>query len=178
MIRYRLRCTGGHEFDAWFPNMATYDGLAAAGDVTCATCGVTTVERAPMAPSIVGRTGSSPRAGEAQDTSPDRDTAGARTADAAPASVDTASVDTADADRVWSTRRREMAVLRRLRDELLARSEYVGPRFAAEARRRHGEDEGTPRTAIHGEATVEEVRGLLDDGIEVAPVPVLPDDRN
>ncbi|HCX17438.1 MAG TPA: DUF1178 domain-containing protein, partial [Afipia sp.] len=36
----------------------------------------------------------------------------------------------------------------------------------------------TEHRAIYGEATTEEARALIDEGIEVAPLPVLPGDRN
>jgi hypothetical protein len=76
-----------------------------------------------------------------------------------------------------SSEQREMlAKMRQLRDEVLAKSDYVGPRFAEEARRIHAEGEAT--RGIYGEATGDEVRSLAEDGIEVYPVPVLPGDKN
>lgn len=74
-------------------------------------------------------------------------------------------------------RQREIfAALRKLRAEVEARSTYVGDRFADEARKIHfGEGE---ERIIHGEATVEEVRALTDDGVPVAPLPRLPKDLN
>jgi len=39
----------------------------------------------------------------------------------------------------------------------------------------YGETEHRP---IYGEASIEEARELIEEGIEVAPIPVLPDDRN
>lgn len=62
--------------------------------------------------------------------------------------------------------------LSRLRAELEAKADYVGPRFAVEARRLHAEAE--PVRPIWGEATREEARALLEDGIPVAPLPPLP----
>lgn len=62
--------------------------------------------------------------------------------------------------------------LARLRAELEAKADYVGPRFAEEARRLHLEAE-TVRP-IWGEATPAEARALLEDGIPVAPLPPLP----
>ena len=72
--------------------------------------------------------------------------------------------------------RRLRELLRAVRRELTESAEHVGPRFAEEARRIHyGEAEGR---AIYGDASAEEARALVDEGIEVAPLPVLPDDRN
>ena len=66
--------------------------------------------------------------------------------------------------------------LREMRDHLLRHSKDVGMQFAAEARRMHeGESE---KAAIHGQASHDDVRSLLEDGIGVMPLPVLPDERN
>ncbi len=62
--------------------------------------------------------------------------------------------------------------LAELRRKLEAEADYVGPRFAEEARRLHGE--GEPARPIWGEATLGEARALLADGVPVAPLPHLP----
>lgn len=50
--------------------------------------------------------------------------------------------------------------------------EHVGERFAQEARDIH---EGlSPERGIYGEATPQEVKGLLEDGVKVAPLPGAP----
>jgi hypothetical protein len=72
--------------------------------------------------------------------------------------------------------RQTMLRLRKLVDTLKENAEYVGERFAEEARRIHFE-EVEPR-GIYGEATPEEARSLIEDGIDVMPLPVFPDDRN
>lgn len=74
-------------------------------------------------------------------------------------------------------RQREIVTaLRRLRDEVEARSTYVGERFAEEARKIHF-GESAPRT-VHGEATSDEVNALTDDGVPVLPLPRLPKELN
>jgi hypothetical protein len=52
MIRFALRCAAGHEFDAWFRNGEGYEAQLQAGEVACAECGDTHVEKALMAPNI------------------------------------------------------------------------------------------------------------------------------
>lgn len=50
--------------------------------------------------------------------------------------------------------------------------DYVGDAFAEEARRIHyGEAE---HRDIYGEATLDEARELIEEGVEVAPLPVVP----
>ena len=59
--------------------------------------------------------------------------------------------------------------LRSFRQKLEASAENVGRDFASEARRiHHGE---APERAIYGEAKIDDAKSLLEDGIEVAPIP-------
>lgn len=72
--------------------------------------------------------------------------------------------------------RQALAQLRALSRKIRENADYVGDRFAEEARKIHfGESE--PR-GIYGEATSEEVRGLIEDGVDFMPIPMLPEDRN
>ena len=69
-----------------------------------------------------------------------------------------------------------MARLQELAREVRANSDYVGGKFAEEARRIHfGE---TEKRGIYGEATADDVRSLLEDGVPALPLPPLPEDRN
>ncbi len=69
-----------------------------------------------------------------------------------------------------------MARLQELARAVRANSDYVGPKFAEEARRIHfGESK---KRGIYGEATAEDVRSLLEDGVPALPMPPLPEDRN
>jgi hypothetical protein len=52
MILYRLTCSDGHQFEAWFRDGATYDAQSASGDVECPFCGSAHVTKAPMAPHL------------------------------------------------------------------------------------------------------------------------------
>ena len=68
------------------------------------------------------------------------------------------------------------AMLKKLRAELTANSDYVGPKFPEEARKIHF-DEALAR-AIHGEATLKEAEELNEEGVPVFPLPPLPEDQN
>lgn len=57
MIRYALRCSDGHDFESWFRDSAAYDTLYKAGQISCTTCGSTTVEKTIMAPAVSGSRG-------------------------------------------------------------------------------------------------------------------------
>ncbi len=55
-------------------------------------------------------------------------------------------------------------------------ADYVGDKFAEEARKIHfGEADAR---GIYGEATAEEAKALAEDGVEFLPLPALPEDRN
>lgn len=59
--------------------------------------------------------------------------------------------------------------LRALREKVEAEADYVGDRFAREAREMHlGETEHRP---IWGEAKPEEAKALIEEGVPVAPLP-------
>lgn len=67
-------------------------------------------------------------------------------------------------------------MMRRLRDEVHGNAEYVGGRFAEEARRIHFNE--SPSRGIYGEASIEEVKSLAEDGVPFLPIPRLPEDMN
>lgn len=67
-------------------------------------------------------------------------------------------------------------LLRKFRAQVTQNAEYVGDRFAEEARRIHYDE--VEKRGIYGEANRDEVRSLLDDGIGFHPLPVLPEDHN
>jgi hypothetical protein len=52
MILFKLRCSAGHEFEAWFRDGATYERQASRGLIACLDCGDTSVAKAPMAPRV------------------------------------------------------------------------------------------------------------------------------
>ena len=78
---------------------------------------------------------------------------------------------------VLSEKEREIReALRTLREHVIRNSENVGKGFVEEARKMHyGEAE---ERSIYGEADQTEVRSLLEEGIDILPLPVVPDDRN
>ena len=69
-----------------------------------------------------------------------------------------------------------LALMRQVRQEVEKSAEYVGPKFADEARKIHHE-EAQPR-GIWGEATIGEAKELAEEGIDCLPLPRLPEDKN
>jgi len=72
--------------------------------------------------------------------------------------------------------RRIMSEMKALSEKLRENADYVGDKFAEEARKIHfGETEAR---GIYGEATADEAKDLADDGVPFMPIPVFPEDRN
>lgn len=69
---------------------------------------------------------------------------------------------------------REM--VRRVRSHVEKTAEYVGDRFPEEARKIHYEEDD--KRGIYGQASVEEADELREEGVEVYPLPTLPEDQN
>lgn len=60
----------------------------------------------------------------------------------------------------------------RLRDAVEKNSDYVGSSFVKQARDMH--DGTIPERPIYGEARLDEAKKLVDDGIQVMPLPFIP----
>jgi hypothetical protein len=67
-------------------------------------------------------------------------------------------------------------MLRAYRQKVTSEADYVGDRFAEEARKIHFEE--AEARGIYGQATRDEVAGLLEDGVEFMPLPDLPEEHN
>lgn len=67
-----------------------------------------------------------------------------------------------------------MAAVAAEQAKALAQSQWVGDAFAQRARAMH--EGAEPEAPIHGRATLDEARAMIDDGVPVAPllVPVVP----
>ena len=141
MIVYQLHCSNGHEFEAWFRDMATYDDQAERGDVDCPHCGDTAVVKSIMAPNI----------------SP------ARTKP--PLSLRGMDLEA----RAHEVAEKILEATNALRNHVEENCDNVGADFAEEARRIHyGEIE---QRGISGTATEEEVTELIEEGVEFYRLP-------
>lgn len=167
MIRYSLRCKKNHTFESWFASSDAFDKLAAKKQVVCPDCGSRSVEKALMAPRVVKSEAKSPSKRAAKSA--------AKRAVAAAAAAAQPETPAPNLQHV-AAQKELIEAVRKLRDEVVSQAEYVGPRFSEEARKIHFEE--APARGIYGEATAEEARALLEDGVEVMPLPVLPGDSN
>jgi len=152
MIRYTLACDARHDFECWFPSSDSYDSQSERGLVACPSCGSTRVSKAVMAPMVARK---------------DRPSAEA---------LPPVPATEAPVRMIAEPERKLREMIKALHAHVAAHSEHVGDRFAEEARKIHyGEAEGR---SIHGQASLDEARALIEEGIDVAPLPPLPDERN
>jgi len=68
------------------------------------------------------------------------------------------------------------ALMRTLRAAVEENADYVGPRFAEEARKIHYEESAA--RGVYGEASAEEVEALCEEGIAILPLPRMREDLN
>jgi hypothetical protein len=152
LIKYSLACEAGHDFESWFRSSGDYDTQRKRKLVACPICGSQQVEKQIMRPSVA-RTDK----GQRKETP-------APPAEKAPVAM-------------VSPQEQELRKkLKELRDHVTKNADYVGEKFPDLARQMHYEE--IEHRSIYGEAKPEEVRDLIDEGVEVQPLPVLPEDRN
>ena len=142
MIVYQLRCSNGHEFEAWFRNSDTYDQQAKDGDVICPECGDVHICKALMAPNIA----------------PSRKRA--------PVSSNESNKAERRAREVAET---ILEAVGNVRAHVEKNFDNVGDQFAEEAKRIfYGEVE---ERGIYGSATEKETDELDEEGIEFYRLP-------
>ncbi|NLR71416.1 DUF1178 family protein [Novosphingobium sp. ERN07] len=153
MIVFDLQCEPlGHRFEGWFGSSADYEDQRARGLVTCPSCGAGQVIKAVMAPNV-GRKGNQMPAPVPKP-------------EAAPVAMANPPLP---AEAVAM-----LKAVAAMQAEAIKSSTWVGKNFAEDARAMHyGEKDAAP---IHGKATAQEARELLDEGVAVMPllVPVVP----
>jgi hypothetical protein len=150
LIAYSLVCGRGHTFEGWFQSSAAFDAQAAEGALACPMCGDAQIAKGIMAPAV--KTSVTRKKGR-PDPNP------------GPPPMAT-KPDPAKMQQF-------MAGFRKYVQE---NADYVGPRFPEEARKIHyGE---TEERQIYGEATPDEVREMVEEGIDIAALPPDPNDLN
>lgn len=147
-----LQCHNGHEFEGWFASQEDFDQQKARGLLTCPVCGHAEVVKLLSAPRLnLGHTSAPPAPS------------------AAPAPASAPALPAPEGGAALAPRQMQALWMKMVR-HVMAHTEDVGPRFAEEARRmHHGE---TAERGIRGQATAEQTRELLEEGIEVLPLPL------
>jgi hypothetical protein len=148
MIVFDLLCgTGSHRFEGWFASSSDFAEQQERGLVTCPQCGSADVGKAPMAPNV-GRKGNQPMATRPTER---------------PAKVPVSSGGLPPQAAAM------MQAMAAMQAEALKQSRWVGDGFAEVSREIHyGEREAE---VIHGQATVKQALELVEEGIELMPLP-------
>jgi hypothetical protein len=158
-----LQCAHQHSFEGWFASEDDFQSQLSRHLVECPMCESKSIEKMPSAPRL--NFGAQPLAAPASDASlrgPKSSGAPAASHEMAPVASDqpdasTSAVATGQADFLKALR------------QLVANTEDVGKRFADEARRMHYGD--IEARSIRGQASAREAVELLEEGIEVMPLP-------
>ena len=166
MIKYSLICDQGHTFESWFSNAEGYETQVKRGFVECPACQSKQVTKALMAPSV-----STSRRKEkiaAQIMASQMSAAPDPAPNPAPEPQPMALLD--------ESQQAMRKMLREMHRKLTENSTDVGDRFVTEARDMQSGD--IPTRPIHGRASLEDAKALIEEGIPVLPLPTLPDERN
>ena len=163
-----LQCSRQHAFEGWFGSEDDFQSQLARGLVECPLCADIGIQKLPSAP----------RLNLGGHLAPKSASAGQGTATAAASDSGTLSQqEKADARMhpanlpALPSADMQASFFKALR-EVLAQTEDVGSRFVEEVRRMHyGETESR---GIRGQASVRQTVELLEEGIEVMPLPPLP----
>lgn len=167
MIHYTLCCNNGHRFDGWFQSSDAFETQRAGGQLVCPHCGSVEVDRALMAPAVRTRAApeSAPRC-EPSDEAPAKPGVDGEVIPPQPERRPAQPVVLTDEQ---TTQLR--AAAEAFRQAIQEHATNVGKQFPEEARRIHyGEAD---ERAIYGQASLDDVEELLDEGIEVMPLPGL-----
>ena len=156
MILFSLVCDNGHDFESWFASNDSYDFQIENDLVSCPHCNVLKISKAVMAPPWRAAGARRARQSKAKDAIKD-----------AP-KQEVALIGESGAEL------RKMA--QELHARIVAATVDVGSEFPAEARKIHDGD--APERAIRGQASLEEARALLEEGVSILPLPILPDERS
>ncbi len=155
MIVFDLKCDGGHQYEAWFKSSSAYEEQKEAGFVTCPYCDSSNISKAPMAPNIPAKSNQQP-----EPTPTAKPSNGDKVNQVAAGNNGELGKMIAEAEKFLT------GVRKHVEDNF----DNVGNNFAEEARKIHyGE---TEERGIYGESTKEETLELIDEGINVLPVPV------
>ena len=149
-----LQCQQTHSFEGWFGSEDDFQSQNARFLVECPFCGDHRITKMLSAPRLNLSGASQPLSDSSHSEQPS--SAGAVTT----TSSSSAALMPVEAQQAWM----------HMVQHVLSNTEDVGGQFAEEARKMHyGE---TPERAIRGQVSREETSALLEEGIQVMPLPM------
>jgi hypothetical protein len=154
MIKYELKCNNDHNFDGWFPNIAEFERQQEKKLLVCPLCDSNQVDRALMAPSI-SKTKTKTKTKSKTQLDKEEFYRGQFTDDTMiPAS-------------------RAKDILRKIRKQIVTEFDNVGDKFVKEYRKH---EKGERDDKFYGTPSKEEVKKLLDEGVDLFHLPNVKDD--
>ena len=148
-----LQCRQGHAFEGWFASQGDYESQRERGLLTCPVCNDAEVSKKLSAPRL--------NLGRSHEPA-------APVADAPKSAPAASAVPTAQP--VPALPQELQAAMLQMVRHVMANTEDVGTQFAEEARKIHyGEAD---HRNIRGQASREETEALLEEGIDILPLPV------
>ena len=169
-----LQCSNLHSFEGWFGSEAEFQSQLASGLVNCPLCGASQVVKKLSAPrlNLSGATVPNGQAHHDQGGSATMPSHGhAQPPGMVKQTADANGLPTHLPGGLASNPELQALFVRAVR-EIIRQTEDVGDQFADQARRmHHGEQEAK---AIRGQATPADTLALLEEGIDVMPLPHLP----
>ena len=165
MIVFDLKCENQHVFEAWFASSSAFEDQRDRALVECPECGSRKVMKAIMAPNVAakGNQKTVSRQADKPTIAPSPLSPAVPTPAAAPSQAglpDPVPAELKEAAQQF---------FGKLKSHVEANCDYVGDEFAEEARKIHyGEADAR---GIYGEATPDDTQDLLDEGIEILPLP-------
>jgi hypothetical protein len=173
MITFDLHCSLGHGFEGWFSSSTDYDAQQLKGLLRCPYCDDAHVEKSLSAPNI-GRKGNQAPSRKNESEHVPADAAVGEQVGGKMTIVPSTNVASANMTPAPQELAAMMVKLAEIQKEVLKDSQWVGRKFADEARAIHyGE---TENRQIHGETSPKEAEALVEEGISIAalPLPIVP----
>ena len=130
MIKYSLRCSDGHNFEAWFSSSKAYEDQTQDSLVLCPLCDSREIKKNIMSPNI-GKKGNK--------------------------------------SNINNDVKKIEVMMNKVRKHVEKNYEYVGEKFPEEARAMHYEEKESKD--IYGESSIEEAKELIEEGIDIHPIP-------
>ena len=156
MIKYQLNCNNEHQFDGWFPNIAEFERQQEKKLLICPLCDSNQVDRAIMSPGI-GKSKSKSKTKTTSKSQSDNE--------------EFYKAQFTDDTMIPASQAKN--ILRKIRKKIVTEFDNVGDRFVKEYRKH---EKGERDDKFYGVPSKEEVKELVEEGVDLFHLPNVKDD--
>lgn len=156
MIKYQLNCNNEHQFDGWFPNIAEFERQQEKKLLICPLCDSNQVDRAIMSPGI-GKPKSKSKTKTTSKSQSDKE--------------EFYKAQFTDDTMIPASQAKN--ILRKIRKKIVREFDNVGDRFVKEYRKH---EKGERDDKFYGVPSKEEVKELVEEGVDLFHLPNVKDD--